>query len=115
MRAKNNSLVRKKARVQTGTLFPYYFLIAFLFFGAGAGLFYYLLDGGRVTNFFLQINELRNINKDLETKINNLDLELDMSKISFDKVSEDNKILKQTNNELKEDILFYEKIVGKRK
>jgi len=112
---KNNSLVSKKARVQTGAQYPYYLLIALFFFIVGGGLLFYLLDGGRATKFFLQINELENINKELKTKINELDLELDVSNISFKKVSEDNKLLKEKTNALKEDVLFYEKIVGKRK
>ena len=38
-----------------------------------------------------------------------------MNKEVNDKLSEDIRAIKEENNELKEDILFYEKIVGKRK
>ena len=56
----------------------------------------------------IQINEN-------ESQIAELELKVQMNKEVNDKISEDMRAIKLENNELKEDILFYEKIVGKRK
>jgi len=56
----------------------------------------------------IQINEN-------ESQIAELELKVKMNKEVNDKLSEDMRAIQLENNELKEDILFYEKIVGKRK
>jgi len=42
-------------------------------------------------------------------------LEIDKNDISMQKLSEQNKELNEENNKLKEDVLFYEKMLGKRR
>jgi hypothetical protein len=48
-------------------------------------------------------------------KIDDLQIKLQMSNDIRNKLMEDIKIIKDENNALKEEIEFYEKIVGKRK
>jgi len=71
-------------------------------------------DGGQMTGFLLKIVELEGINKKYDKNILEKSLEIQMKSISYDKISQELKVVKQQNTELKEDILFYEKIVGKR-
>jgi len=40
---------------------------------------------------------------------------LEKNDISMKKLSADNKELKENNNKLKEDIMFYEKMIGKKR
>ena len=42
-------------------------------------------------------------------------LEIDKNDISMQKLSEQNKELNEENNKLKEEVLFYEKMIGKRR
>ena len=114
-RKKNNSLLRKKVRVQTGTVWPIYIILSLVFFSLGSVIAYKVLDGGRATDFFLKIRELKEVKKITEEELQKTRLDLEFSKISLEKISDDNKILKDENNKLQEDVLFYEKIVGKRK
>tara|TARA_B100000780_G_scaffold194517_1_gene137167 strand:+ start:70 stop:420 length:351 start_codon:yes stop_codon:yes gene_type:complete len=112
---KNNRLLRRKVRVQTGATWPIYLLLALVFFSLGAGLAYKFFEGGRATEFFLKIRHLNEAKKIAEQELQKTRLELEFSKISLEKISDNNKVLKDKNNILQEDVLFYEKIVGKRK
>ena len=114
-RKKNNSLLRKKVRVQTGATWHIYLILSLVFFSLGSGFSYKVFEGGRATDFFLKIRELKEVKKITEEELQKTRLELEFSKISLEKISNDNKILKDENNKLQEDVLFYEKIVGKRK
>ena len=51
-RKKNNSLLRKKVRVQTGAVWPIYIILSLVFFSLGSVIAYKVLDGGRATDFF---------------------------------------------------------------
>ncbi len=112
---KNNRLLRKNIKVQTGPLWPYYMGIAVIFFFSGLGATYYLFNGGKVSGFFIKIYELEELNRAQEIDFLALNLKLETLQILFDSASEDNKEFQEKNSKLKEDILFYEKIVGKRK
>jgi len=112
---KNNRLLRKKVRVQTGATWHINVLLALVFFSVGSGLGYKVFEGGRATEFFLKIRQLNEVKKIAEQELQKTRLELEFAKISLEKISNDNKSLKEENNELQEDVLFYEKIVGKRK
>ena len=85
----------------------------FLFTGAGAT--YYLFDGGKSIKFILTIDELTEFNRLQEKELLELNLELQMSQISYAKISTALKEAKKESTELKESVLFYEKIVGKRR
>ena len=112
---KNNRLLRKKVRVQTGAIWPIYMILALVFFSLGAGIAYKVLEGGRATEFFLKIRQLNEAKKIAEQELQKTRLELEFAKISLENISNNNKVLKDKNNKLQEDVLFYEKIVGKRK
>ena len=51
---KNNRLLRKKVRVQTGATWPIYMILALVFFSLGASIAYKVLEGGRATEFFFK-------------------------------------------------------------
>jgi hypothetical protein len=76
---------------------------------------YYYVDGGKSINFLLKIDELQQYNAKQEKELLELKLELQMSQISYEKISKGLKEAKEENTNLKESILFYEKVVGKRK
>ena len=76
---------------------------------------YYYVDGGKSINFLLKIDELQQYNVKQEKELLELKLELQMSQISYEKISKGLKEAKEENTNLKESILFYEKVVGKRK
>ena len=69
----------------------------------------------RSIKFLLTIDELKELNSTMEKKLLELRLELKMSKISYEKISMNLRESKEENTDLKESILFYEKIVGKRR
>jgi len=112
---KNNRLLRKNIKVQTGPLWPYYMGIAVIFFLSGSGAAYYLLNGGKVSSFYIKIYEMEKLNRAQEIDFLAIKLRLETLRIASDAASLDNKVFQEKNSKLKEDILFYEKIVGKRK
>jgi hypothetical protein len=63
----------------------------------------------------MEIVELDSRNKKLEKDLVNKDLDMKVRTITYDKIADELAATKKENNELKEEILFYEKIVGKRK
>ena len=112
---RNYRLTGNTARIRTGSAWPSYLVIAMLFSSIGFGFTYYYFDGGKSIKFLLTIDELKELNSTMEKKLLELKLELKMSKISYEKISKNLKESKEENTELKESILFYEKIVGKRR
>ena len=112
---RNYKLTGNTARIKTGSSWPGYLLIAIFFLFAGAGATYYLLDGGKSIKFILTIDELKQFNSSQEKELLELNLELQMSQISYEKISTSLKEAKKESIELKESVLFYEKIVGKRR
>jgi hypothetical protein len=112
---RNYKLTGNTARIKTGSAWPGYFLIAIFFLFTGTGAAYYVFDGGKSIKFLLTIDELRNFNNVQEKELLELKLELQMSQISYEKIATALKRTKEENTELKESVLFYEKIVGKRR
>ena len=112
---RNYKLTRNTARIKTGSIWPGYLLIAVLFLFSGAGFTYYFFDGGKSIKFLLTIDELKQLNSLQEKELLALKLEFQMSQISYGKLATTLKESKEKNTTLKESILFYEKIVGKRK
>jgi septal ring factor EnvC (AmiA/AmiB activator) len=107
-------ITQKKARIKIGSSIPRYIGIAFLSLLLGAGLTYHYFDAGNVTQVLFKIAELEIQVNSYENQISELELQLQMNAVGSDKLKSDLKQVKEENNALKEEILFYEKIVGKR-
>jgi len=112
---RNYKLTSNRARINTGSIWPSYLVIAMLFTLIGFSSTYYFFDGGKSITFLLKINELEESNNIREKELLGLKLELQMSQISYEKISLSLRETKEENTSLKESVLFYEKIVGKRK
>ena len=112
---RNYKLTSNRARINTGSIWPSYLVIAMLFTLIGFSSTYYFFDGGKSITFLLKINELEESNDIRERELLGLKLELQMSQISYEKISLSLRETKEENTSLKESVLFYEKIVGKRK
>tara|TARA_B100000768_G_scaffold179649_1_gene197798 strand:+ start:901 stop:1257 length:357 start_codon:yes stop_codon:yes gene_type:complete len=108
-------LVRKKPRIQTRENWPNYVFFSALFLVVGFGITYYLLDGGKYGKIYAQLIDLQNINYEQNNENLKIKLEIDKNNISMQKLFEQNKELNEENNKLKESVLFYEKIIGKRR
>ena len=108
-------LVRKKHHIQTRANWPNYIFFSALFFITGVSTTYYLLDGGKYAKIYAQLLDLQNENYEQNNENLKIKLEIDKNDISMQKLSEQNKELNEENNKLKEDVLFYEKMLGKRK
>ena len=113
-RRKKQSLTRKKAKIEIGQSWPRY-LITILFTGIlCAVLFYKIFDGGNVIGFLSRISELESLKQGLDKVILEKNLATKIRDISYDKLAEELKATKEENIKLKEDVMFYESIVGKR-
>ena len=108
-------LVRKKPHIQTRANWPNYIFFSALFLIIGVSITYYLLDGGKYAKIYAQLIDLQNINYEKNKDNLKFKLEVEKNQISIDKLSEDNKILSDENNKLREDVLFYEKMLGKKR
>ena len=112
---KPHYLVRKKLHIKTGAIWPTNVFFSTLFLILGFGIAYYFLDGGKYVKIYTQLIDLQNVNYEQNNENLKIMLEIDKNDISMQKLSEQNKALKEKNNKLKEDVLFYEKMLGKRK
>ena len=108
-------LVRKKPHIQTRANWPNYIFFSALFFIIGVSITYYLLDGGKYAKIYAQLIDLQNINYEQKSEILRIELEIDKNDISMQKLSEQNKELNEENNKLKEEVLFYEKMIVKKR
>ena len=112
---RNYKLTGNTARIKTGSIWPSYLVVAMVFLSIGFGFTYYYFNGGKAITFLLKVNELEQNNNKREKELLGLKLELQMSQISYEKIAKSLRETKEENTKLKESILFYEKIVGKRK
>jgi len=112
---RNYRLTGNTARINTGSVWPSYIVIAMIFVSVGFGIAYHYFNGGKSISFLLKIDELEQFSKQQEKEALALKLELQMSQISYEKIAKSLKEAKEENTELKESVLFYEKIVGKRR
>ena len=112
---KPHYLVRKKPHIQTRANWPINVFCSALFLILGLGITYYLLDGGKYVKIYAQLVDLQNVNYEQNSENLKFKLEIDKNNISIEKLAEQNKVLKEENNKLKEDVMFYEKMLGKRK
>ena len=73
------------------------------------------MDGGKNVKIYARLINLQNINYEQNNENLKIKLEIDKNDISIQKLSDQNKELNEENNKLKEDVLFYEKMLGKRR
>ena len=112
---KHFAVTRRSMSVRSNRSWHTYLVIAGLAFMSGATFAYWELNGGSVIGFISKIQALEEENKSIQGKLLQQKIELQLKSISSDKVSGDITKLQEENNKLKEDILFYEKIVGKKR
>ena len=112
---RNYKLTGNTARIKTGSVWPGYAIMAMFSLIVGFGSTFYLFDGGKSIDFLLKIDELSKYNSAHEKELLEQKLEIQMSQISYEKISTALKEVKEENTKLKESVLFYEKIVGKRR
>ena len=112
---RNYKLTSNTARINMGSIWPSYLVVAIIFVFIGFGFTYHYFDGGKSISFLLRIDELQKFSNKQDKELLELKLELQMSQISYEKVAKSVNEIKEENTKLKESILFYEKIVGKRK
>jgi len=108
--AKYFGVTRRRMRIKTGASWHTYLMIAALSFIGGVGLTYWELNGGSVIGFISKIEALEAENQSIQGQLLQQKIEIQLKPISGD-ISK----LQEENNKLKEDILFYEKIVGKKR
>jgi hypothetical protein len=108
-------VTRRKMRIKAGASWHTYLIIAGLSFMGGAGVTYWELNGGSVIGFISKIQALEAENQSIQSQLLHQKIELQLKSIAGDKVSGDITKLQEENTKLKEDILFYEKIVGKKR
>ncbi len=113
--AKYFGVTRRKMRIKTGASWHTYLMIALLSFSGGVGFTYWELNGGSVSGFISKIQALEAENQSIQGKLLHQKIELQLKSISGDQVSSDITKLQEENVKLKEEILFYEKIVGKKR
>jgi|SaaInl1SG_22_DNA_1037389.scaffolds.fasta_scaffold00288_23 hypothetical protein len=114
-RKKRIKLAKAKPRVRIGSVWRKQTMVILLAFLATLYLSYRLFDGGNSVNYLLKINELSESKTDLSQELDALRLQIQLKDVAISKMDEELKKLKEENNDLQEDILFYEKIVGKRR
>lgn len=112
---RNYKLTARRARINTGSVWPSYMVVAVFFITIGFGIAFHFFNGGKSIDFLLTINDLEEFSIQQEKEALALKLELKMSKISYEKIVKSLKETKEENTKLKESVLFYEKIVGKRR
>ena len=112
---KKQRVTKKKASIKLGNSWPNYVITCFISIILGFGIGFNIFNGGEATTFILRIGELEAENKSLEDNLVKRNLEVKLQNMSNEKIIDELESIKKENNELKEEILFYEKIVGKRK
>lgn len=115
IKKRKNLITHKTHKVKSGSLWPRYLLLTLMFFSLGFYSAYKFFDAGNVSETLLEMAKLEIQINENESQIAELELKVQMNKEVNDKLSKDIRAIQLENNELKEDILFYEKIVGKRK
>ena len=114
-RKRRIKLVQGKPNIKVGSTWLKTILFAILIFSITTFFSYRIFDGGNSFQYLLTINEQNNEISELRNKIQKLKLDSQLIEISSIKKDEELKKLKEENNDLQEEILFYEKIVGKRR
>ena len=114
-RKRRIKLAKGKPNIKVGSFWIRNIFIVLLIFFSTAFFAYKVLNGDDVVNYLLKINDLRNNNSTLQGELNLVNLKYQMLEVTLIQKDEELKKLKEENNELHEEVLFYEKIVGKRR
>lgn len=114
-RRKRIKLAKGRPNVRVGVLWVNKFIYTLFVFVFSVTLSYYIFDGSSSVQYLLKINDQSDEIVDLKDEVNNLNLQIQLSNVAISKNNEELKKLKEENNDLQEELLFYEKIVGKRR
>ena len=114
-RRKRIKLAKGKPNVKVGVLWINKVFYTFFVFVLSVVLSYFVFDGSSSVEYLLKINDQNDEIGNLKDKINTLDLQIQLNNVTISKNNEELNKLKEENNDLQEELLFYEKIVGKRR
>ena len=113
-RNKRIKLASSSARIRTSTLWDKFLAIAIIFTLGGFWLAYWAFDGGDSASLLAKNLKSENEILLLNREVSELNIKIEMQKVALDRAQEEIKKIKEINNQQTEEILFYEKIVGKK-
>ena len=114
-RRKRIKLAKGKPNVKVGVLWVNKVIYTLFVFVLSVILSYYIFDGSSSMQYLLKINKQSNLIESLEEEKSALNLQIQLNNVAISKKDQELNKLKEENNDLQEEILFYEKIVGKRR
>jgi peptidoglycan hydrolase CwlO-like protein len=114
-RKRRIKLVQGKPNIKVGSMWLKTLLFGILIFLLTVFFSYRVFDGANSFHYLLTINEQNDQISEYKDKIQKLKLDLQLIEVAVSKKDDELKKLKEENNDLQEEILFYEKIVGKRR
>ena len=113
-RKKRIRLASASAKIRTSTLWDKFLAIAIVFILSGFWIAYWALDAGESASLLAKNLKSENEISLLNKEIAELNIKIEMQKVALDRAQEEIKKIKEINNQQTEEILFYEKIVGKK-
>ena len=114
-RRKRIKLAKGRPNVKVGVLWINKVFYTFFVFVLSVILSYFVFDGTSSVKYLLKINNQSDQIVELKDELSNLNLQIQLNNVAISKNNEELKKLKEENNDLQEELLFYEKIVGKRR
>ena len=114
-RRKRIKLAKGRPNVKVGVLWINKVFYTFFVFVLSVILSYYVFDGSSSVQYLLKINDQNDQIVNLTDEADELKLQIQLNNVAISKKDEELKKLKEENNDLQEELLFYEKIVGKRR
>ena len=114
-RKRRIKLVQGKPNIKVGSMWFKTLLFGVLIFLVTVFFSYRVFDGANSFHYLLTINEQNDQISEYKDKIQKLKLDLQLIEVAVSKKDDELKKLNEENNDLQEEILFYEKIVGKRR
>jgi len=114
-RKKRIKLAQGKPNIKVGSFWIKNVIYIFVAFVFAVFLSYKIFDGSSTFDYLLKIKDQNSQIVELTDQFDKLNLEIELLEISLNKKDEDLQKLEEKNNDLQEEILFYEKIVGKRR
>jgi hypothetical protein len=114
-RRKRIKLAKGRPNVKVGVLWINKVFYTFFVFVLSVTLSYFIFDGSSSVHYLLKINDQSDEIVNLKDEVNKLKLQIQLDNVTISKNNEELKKVKEENNDLQEELLFYEKIVGKRR
>ena len=114
-RRKRIKLAKGRPNVKVGVLWINKVFYTLFIFVLSVILSYNIFDGSSSVQYLIKINDQSDEIVDLKDEVNNLNLKIQLNNVAITKNNEELRKLKEENNDLQEELLFYEKIVGKRR